>query len=727
MKVTPATSRLHVGSTIRFTAVGFSTAGDPIPRRPVVWSSHSTAIAIVDEQGTVRGVAPGVSRISATVDGIQGAAMVTVLPTLDVRVEIDGPRTIELVVGQSIQLTARAVYEEGRVLPDATIEWESDLPEAVQVNGNGRIVAMAVGSATVRAVFGEASASVSVRVLPPGFESIRISGAPESLAIGDQVQLQATVKDVQGRTIPDADISWTVTPAERASISNEGVLIGRRSGIVQVRASVGAVNGTVDVAVFGMGVSIAIEPESPIELDLGESIQLLAAVLDENGDEVPGRSFVWESNSKATAEVNADGFVRALGGGKATIIVLSEDRSLRSSVEIRVRVPKFVELSVGNSIACGVASDGRAFCWGSVPGRQGPMAIPMASLPGYSVSGLSVSAIDTVGFMGTICGMSSGSPFCLGGNQYGQAGNGTTTEVREPYRFELELVSFAVGPRHSCGLHVDGRAFCWGENWSGQLGVSGGPEGFPPYSVLDPVEVSGGIRFSQIHASDELGSSVGISVASCGVSISGVGYCWGTGALGNGSTEYSVVPVEVAGGLQFRKIEIAPGEEHPRFPANSLLGHACGLTVDGKVYCWGRNLQGQLGSGSFEQSPVPVPIADDDSFLDVKVSSLESSRVASSCGLRADGVVLCWGDNRYSQLGFPGCTASSNDPECVEYHPTPTPVQTDERFVQIGMGGAYSCGLTAEGVAFCWGALAGGGESWQVPTPILGHERWLER
>ncbi|WP_169788751.1 Ig-like domain-containing protein [Vulgatibacter incomptus] len=716
VKISPATSRVRAGETIRLSAEALSTAGDPITGRPVVWSSKTTPIATVDDEGNVRGVVPGLSRITATVDGIQGIAQVTVLQMAEVRVEIEGSRTIDLEVGQSIQLTARAVDEDGRVLDDIAIEWESNHPEAVEVNETGRIVAIAVGSATVRAVFGEASASISVRVIPLGAESIRIGGAPESLAIGEEVRLVATVTDAQGRTIPDADVSWAVTPDERATISDDGVLVGRRSGRVQVRASRGTVSDSVDVDVIGRGVSIAIDGDSPVELEIGQSIQLRAAVLDMNGDEVPGRAFVWESNDNGVAEVVSGGFVRAVGGGKARIIALSGD--LRSSVEIRVRVPKFVELSVGNRIACGVASDGRAFCWGAVPDRQESIIRPMALLPEHSVSGLSVSAINSARFMGTICGMSSGSPFCLGSNWNGQVGNGTWTDALEPYLFDLELVSFAVGPEHSCGIHADGRGFCWGSNWSGQLGVGS----IPPNYLLDPVEVSGGIRFSQIRASDASGGAA----ATCGVSISGVGYCWGQGALGHGTTESSAVPVEVAGGLRFRKIEIAPGAA-PRWPP---VGHACGLVLNGDVYCWGWNDQGQLGNGSFEPSPVPVLIAGDDSFLDVKVSFVPDFliKVAATCGLRADGVVLCWGDNRYSQLGFPGCTASPNDPECVEYHSTPTPIQTEERFVQIGMGGAYSCGLTAEGVALCWGRFfEGSAETLTVPSPIPGHEGWLER
>ena len=52
-----------------------------------------------------------------------------------------------------------------------------------------------------------------------------------------------------------------------------------------------------------------------------------------------------------------------------------------------------------------------------------------------------------------------------------------------------------------------------------------------------------------------------------------------------------------------------------------------------------------------------------------------------SCGLRADGSVLCWGSDEYGQLLVP----------------------EDERFTAIESGGSHACGLKSDGITACWG------------------------
>jgi alpha-tubulin suppressor-like RCC1 family protein len=67
-----------------------------------------------------------------------------------------------------------------------------------------------------------------------------------------------------------------------------------------------------------------------------------------------------------------------------------------------------------------------------------------------------------------------------------------------------------------------------------------------------------------------------------------------SGQLGDGTTVDRPSPVEVVGLSNVVEIAVA-------------AGHACGLLGDGHVMCWGAN-GGALGNGSTNNSALPVPV-----------------------------------------------------------------------------------------------------------------------
>jgi alpha-tubulin suppressor-like RCC1 family protein len=98
----------------------------------------------------------------------------------------------------------------------------------------------------------------------------------------------------------------------------------------------------------------------------------------------------------------------------------------------------------------------------------------------------------------------------------------------------------------------------------------------------------------------------------CGIATGGVAYCWGlneVGELGNNSTQDSMTPVAVAGGLRFSSLSAA-GWFFLDEPVDVLADHTCGITIDQVAYCWGSNDAGQLGNGMRgTNSAVPVKVA----------------------------------------------------------------------------------------------------------------------
>ena len=143
--------------------------------------------------------------------------------------------------------------------------------------------------------------------------------------------------------------------------------------------------------------------------------------------------------------------------------------------------------------------------------------------------------------------------------------------------------SVTVGGLHACGVNTPaGVALCWGRNASGELGIGTFTDNLPK-----PQFVTGGHTFTQLS---------GGWVFSCGVRTDGVGMCWGwnaSGQLGRG-TFHSIIPTPglVVGGHTFQAI-------------GAGFFHACGVTTDGDTFCWGRNLEGELGDGTFTNNATP--------------------------------------------------------------------------------------------------------------------------
>ncbi len=153
--------------------------------------------------------------------------------------------------------------------------------------------------------------------------------------------------------------------------------------------------------------------------------------------------------------------------------------------------------------------------------------------------------------------------------------------------------------------------------------------------------------------------------------------CWGSNTkaqLGDGTTDGHSTPVLAAiTGAR----DLALGEVH-----------SCALTGDGHVWCWGRNVRGELGS----PAPTPSKVALEVPGLD-GVQAIAAGR-QHACALRAGGGVTCWGANESGQLGRPPSTVAE----------PPGPVAGLPPVERIFAGGSNTCVTYAGGPLFCWGA-----------------------
>lgn len=254
---------------------------------------------------------------------------------------------------------------------------------------------------------------------------------------------------------------------------------------------------------------------------------------------------------------------------------------------------------------CAIAS-GKAFCWGSwwITGINDQSAVPVAIdttgvLAGKTVTDIAV--LDT-----GACVIADGEPYCWGGGDAGQLGNGQSPNF-EQYPVAVDVSGVLAGKQlsklsannHSVCALADGKAYCWGDNYDGELG-----DGTTTNSNI-PVAVGGVLAEKTVTA-----LSPGYSP--CAIA-DGKAYCWGDGTgglLGTGvaydwtgvSGEHLPAAVDASGVLAGKTVTNIGTADH----------HGCVL-ADGKPYCWGQNMDAALGTAIAPDTTAWSPVAIDTS------------------------------------------------------------------------------------------------------------------
>ena len=337
------------------------------------------------------------------------------------------------------------------------------------------------------------------------------------------------------------------------------------------------------------------------------------------------------------------------------------------------------DISLGREHACVLLDHGGIKCWGGNSGGQlGDGTNTNRAFPAY-VETLYTGATEVVlgGFHtcaivdsdgDTIAGMK-----CWGQGTYGKLGNGSSSDQSSPVDVSgltSGVVAMAAGDNHTCAILTGGALKCWGYNAVGQLG-----DGSNTNSDT-PVDVSG-LGSSVIAVSAGSGHTCAI-VDGDGDTIGGV-ECWGlngSGQLGDGTGDNSLVPVNVDG-LTDGVIAIS-----------LRYAHSCALLSTGAMKCWGFNPNGQLGDGTRLTRLTPTQVSGLDSNVEEIAAGWNQTCAIVGTGLK------CWGDNYLGQLGD-GTSMRALSPIDV--------FELDTGVAHVSTGGQFTCAVSGTHEAWCWG------------------------
>jgi alpha-tubulin suppressor-like RCC1 family protein len=327
-----------------------------------------------------------------------------------------------------------------------------------------------------------------------------------------------------------------------------------------------------------------------------------------------------------------------------------------------------VSAGIGRT-ACALTEFGALKCWGLNGGKVGDGTTDNRTVP-TNVIGMasSVQAVSAGG--ATVCALTTGGGVkCWGHNENGAVGDGTTEDRLSPVDvvgLTSGVTAVATGDGFACAL-ISGGVKCWGINSGGQLG-----DGTCSLQSSVPVDVVGltsgvtSIAAGQDHT--------------CAVLSDGTIKCWGGnayGQLGTGTYDPTCQPVDVAG-LGADAASISMG-----------YGYSCAVTTTGGAKCWGINISGVLGNGTYDFSPSPTDVVG----LTSGVTAIDAGE-GNTCAITTGGGLKCWGNNVYYQLRE-GIGDDSNVPvDRLEY---PSSV------LRVSAGTLEICIISNNHRLTCWG------------------------
>jgi alpha-tubulin suppressor-like RCC1 family protein len=325
------------------------------------------------------------------------------------------------------------------------------------------------------------------------------------------------------------------------------------------------------------------------------------------------------------------------------------------------------KVSVGGSHTIAIRSDGTLWTWGT--NNYGQLG------DGTTTNRLSPVQIGTdsdweaigAGQYYSVAVKDNGHLFSWGINEYGQIGNGTYTNQLSPLQIGTDTwAKISIAQANTLALRSDGTIWAWGNNEEGQIGDGSGDDYVPA-----PVQIGTANNWVDVIA----GTYHAFAKRANGDLFGWGGYSC---SLGNGQDEPYYTPqlITTGGTVSWQTL--------------SAETHTLGLKSNGKLFVAGINTFGALGNPSVDEWVCEFEQLENSTW------TMVDAGIFGSAGIKSDGSLWVWGYNHLlGQLGFVD--------EENRYVPTQLGTETNWKFVDIG--GWYNVALTTDNILWSWGLL----------------------
>ena len=452
------------------------------------------------------------------------------------------------------------------------------------------------------------------------------------------------------------------------------------------------------VAPAAPAAAVRIDTRTPTTLPDSDMVVMRASVFDAVGNLLPNEAVTWTSRDSLVISVSATGALRGHPWGisrQATIVarVTSNPALVDSTMAYSMFYASGLYLTPNGKdshmfgqvarLAPGESQPIHAYSWvGADFDHYGNYRLDSLSVD-QTVSWISRAPdVATVDVNGVVTGHSDGVATIVAHARGSRAQDSATVVVSST---ALHLANLYPGAP-MCGLSPAGVAYCWGTyvRQIGPTNTSGPPNFFLEGTRFPASAVAGAPTFLSLSGSG----------FTCGIANDALTYCWTLGTRLFGGTVARNTPTVYGPNLRF--VSMQAGRDR-----------ACGLTATGVAYCWGGNLHGGLGDGTYMARETPDTVSGGVRFTSITTAN------DVTCAIAASGEAYCWGANAFGAVG----DGSTTD------RLVPTRVATSERFAQLIAGGDHVCGRTGTGQVFCWGynpsGEVGDGTTTNRTTPML--------
>ena len=265
-----------LGDTQQIDATIRDQSGNPLSAAERTWASSNEVVATVSGTGSVTAVGNGSTMVTVA----SGAASASVSVTVR---QIAATMTLSLdtwsfsSLADTLRLSAAVDDAGGTAIADAVVQWASVDTLVVSVSATGLVTAHSNGSTAVTAIVDGVVETARITV-------DQIAGAialsADSVgfdALGDTASFAAMVTDAAGNDFVGAEVMWSISDANVATVSAAGLVTAVGNGRATVSATAGLVLHNATVTVAQAVASLALSPDSLVLRDPGDAATLSAA------------------------------------------------------------------------------------------------------------------------------------------------------------------------------------------------------------------------------------------------------------------------------------------------------------------------------------------------------------------------------------------------------------------------------------------------------------------